>query len=270
MIPMIEDALQQKIQARFQYLKENPLAIKDILNINSTRLDNLIKTMATRPVIPVIKGYPNMNAVSPVICIFLGDESEESGGLGDYGYEDHHTHETTVKLKVKDAPMTLPANAIELVSVKHVRSGQLLSDLDFGYDLGLGRLEIYNSTIATGDLIEVTFLHDRGEGEVISAKFHSSYRIEVWTDNGDDLVDLYNLLKWALLSSRKALGKDNEVLIHSLRGSDVQFRSDYFPNLQFKRSLSYDMEHYESALDPDEKGVPQYADSIEVFQKEYE
>lgn len=272
MIVMGEDYLQDVIQRRFAYLKENPLYIKDILHLPEERLNKLIKTISNSPVIPVIKGQPaTKNSVTNVICIFLGDEDEELGGIADYEFEDWEPKISTVRTRLTPGnTLLMPPNTVSVRSVQHEPTGMFLDDDQYEYDLTLHSIKIYNQNHADKTVFSVQFVHDLGEGEQVQTTFNPSYRIEVWSNNGDYLTELYGLLKWAVLSARTWLGKEAGFLKHHIKGSDQQFKSDYFPNFAYKRSLTYTTMVEESAIYPgDEGGTPHYVDRIEVYQKEY-
>lgn len=76
----------------------------------------------------------------------------------------------------------------------------------------------------------------------------SSYRIECWSDNGDLTGYMYNIAKWALLSSRKEM-LNVSFKLPSLSGTDLEPVPDYMPIFIYRRSLVITFQYENVALD---------------------
>lgn len=106
----------------------------------------------------------------------------------------------------------------------------LLSNDDETQD-GLGNIEMDEDT----------------DDELLEVLYSSSYRAEVWSDNGDLTVELYHLLKWALLSGRKDLIKQG-LFNQKLGGTDFEPAPEYFPIFVYRRALTFWCQTVESVL----------------------
>lgn len=96
------------------------------------------------------------------------------------------------------------------------------------------------SQAGIGDLEYVDYEEGLSQ-EHITSSYSLSYRIECWATNGDLVVQLYNILKWILLSSRGelvALG----MYLQSLSGADYEPAPSFFPEFVYRRSLSLEGE----------------------------
>jgi hypothetical protein len=62
--------------------------------------------------------------------------------------------------------------------------------------------------------------------------------LEVWAKNADLTVELYHLVKWALLSGRDELVNDG-LFRQKLSGSDFQPAPNYFPEFVYRRALTF-------------------------------
>jgi len=106
----------------------------------------------------------------------------------------------------------------------------LLSNDDETQD-GLGDIEIDMDT----------------EDELLEIMYSSSYRAEVWSDNGDLTVELYHLLKWALLAGRNELIRQG-LFNQKLGGTDFEPAPEYFPIFVYRRALTFWCQSIESIV----------------------
>lgn len=80
---------------------------------------------------------------------------------------------------------------------------------------------------------------DGAEEYVITTLFQPTYRLEVWTDNGDLTTQLYTVLKWIMLASRNYLSEVG-LIGQRLGGTDFEPAPEYFPTFVYRRALLLD------------------------------
>jgi hypothetical protein len=276
MIPIVEDYLSELVESKLAYLKTNPNHVDRILGTSQARLDRLKTYIQGKP-IKVIKGYPRTPAELPCVCILLSGEEETQEGLGDYGSGavDLEVREWTEEVEVIDAPNS-EVNApyvrlthspvMEIVSVVHNGLG---SELDpYEYQLiadERGFLAITSGIAEHQDTLTVTYTYKYSAQEQTSVLYESNYRLECWAENGDFVVELYHILKWALLSGRGNLIEGNDLFRQRLSGADFEPAPNFFPSFVYRRALSFWCQF--SVSTPDEE--VQYISGVETNQTEY-
>lgn len=249
MIPIVEDYLNEVLDTKFTYLKNNPQEIDKILHMNSTRRESLKKNIAVSP-LKVIKGYPRTPAQLPCICILLSNEKEIPDGLGDYGEDDFYTDSTSMEeAEVLDYPHSkLPYPSI-IVKRKPIDSILSIVDNITGRTLDkeeymisnhrLGIIGVPNLRPEEGDTVTVNYTYAETGSQDIRVMYDANFRIEIWTQNGDLTVELYHLTKWALLGSRDELVYDKGLVRQTLSGSDFEPVTSYFPEFVYRRALQF-------------------------------
>jgi hypothetical protein len=276
MIPIVEDYLSELIQSKLDYLKNNPDQIGNILGASQARIDRLKNFIANNP-IKVIKGYPRTPADLPSICILLSGEGETQEGLGDYeNMDDDDIREATVEVEVIDRVggklempyVELPYKPIvEVSSIVHNDFGTTLQGNDYAVeDPDLGLVGFYTGLVEDGDTLTVTFTYRNTSVDLTQVLYEANYRLEVWASNADLVVELYHLLKWALLSGRDYLGSDKDIIRQRLGGADFEPAPNYFPEFVYRRALTFWCQFSVSAPNDEEIG---YVQSVVVNQSEY-
>lgn len=249
MIPLVEDYLSELIQQKIQMLRANPRLLRNILGTSEQRLEELAEYLAIKPV-RVIKGYPRGQADLPCICILLSGEDESQMGLGDYIAEDDlDVRSTTNTYEVQSgtdqgvAVTHIRVDNVPLRSVSRIvnHTKGIVLDPDMYYianeDLGLIYL-LDPSEAEAGDEVEVTFSYAYMAIDGLETLYECNYRIESWTVNGDLTVDLYHLVKWALLSGRGSL-IEKGLFRQKLGGADFEPATSWFPEFVYRRAMTF-------------------------------
>jgi len=274
MIPIVEDYLSDLIQSKFSYLKSNPSILPKVLGTSQERINRLVKYLDVTP-INVIKGYPRTPAQLPCICIMLSGEEEAQEGLGNYGEdEDSDMREYTEELVVtshREGKIVLPyvktlnRPIVAITQIIHNNYAITLEDNEYSIlnpDLGLVE---FDGDIEDGDSLTVTYTYRASSLELTQVLYESNYRLECWALNGDFTVELYHLLKWALLTGRDYLGKEKDLFNQRLGGADFEPATSYFPEFVYRRALTFWCQF--TASSPEETYT--YIEAVESNQTEY-
>lgn len=75
--------------------------------------------------------------------------------------------------------------------------------------------------------------------ELYGTLYNAQYRIEVWTDNADLTIVLYNLLKWILLANRSYL-ESQGITRQTLMGTDFEPIKTELPLLIYRRAVVFE------------------------------
>lgn len=249
MIPIVEDYLSELIQSKLTYLKNNPEHIGKILATSQARIDRLKNFMQSTP-IKVIKGYPRTPAELPSICILLSGENEMQEGLGDYGNEDDtDIREVTIEAKVvaiEGGRLAVPyielphKPVVGISSITHNDFGVVLEEEAYNiYNPDLGLVGFYTGMVEDGDSVTVTYTYRNTSTDLTQVLYEANYRLEVWAPNADLVVELYHIIKWALLSGRDHLGSERYIIRQRLGGADFEPAPNYFPEFVYRRALTF-------------------------------
>ena len=249
MIPIVEDYLSDLVETKLKYLVDNPNHINKVLGTSDTRIERLKQYLQSHPV-RVVKGYPRDPAVLPCICILLSSEQETQEGLGDYGAdEDSDVRERTEEariISVQGGKLAIPyvelsrKPAVSISNILHHESGAYINKLE--YDLHSSEKALvgfYTGLVEHGDSVTVTYTYKNTAEEQLRVMYDSNFRLEVWTSNGDLTVELYHILKWALLSGRDHLGADKDLYRQRISGADFEPAPNFFPEFVYRRALSF-------------------------------
>ena len=94
------------------------------------------------------------------------------------------------------------------------------------------------SQISLGDYEDFDDPEQVAAEEHVEVLYECNYRLEAWSSNGDMTVDLYHIVKWALLSGRGFL--DSKGLFRQkLGGADFEPATSYFPEFVYRRALTF-------------------------------
>jgi len=276
MIPIVEDYLSELIQSKLDFLKSNPDRIGNILSTSQARIDRLKNFIGNNP-IRVIKGYPRTPAELPCICILLSGENETQEGLGDYDNTDEYDIlEATIEAEVIDKVggrlevpyIELPYKpVVNVSSIVHNDFGTVIQDDDYEiYNPDLGLVGFYTGMVEDGDTVTVTFTYRNSSTDLTQVLYEANYRLEIWALNADLVVELYHLVKWALLSGRDHLGSDRGIIRQRLGGADFEPAPNYFPEFVYRRALTFWCQFSVSAPYEEEAN---YIDGVVINQLEY-
>ena len=287
MIPVVEDYLSELLERKLTFLVKNPTYYKRILGTSEVRINKLEKFLATTPV-KIIKGYPREPSQLPCICILLSGEEETQEALGnvDEYFQERGTIES--HRVVENEPAVLKATAsgslfaevlepiIAIIGVsfkdKHgnlvaLPEGEFFVNPSFPYQVELCTPELLD----VGDTVYLTYKYASINDEAFTRYlFESNYRIEAWANNGDLVVDLYHLAKWALLSGRDYLASEKLLFQQKVTGADFQPAPNFFPEFVYRRALSFWCQHSILPISSDDIEGGQYIEDIVVTQHLYE
>jgi hypothetical protein len=186
----------------------------------------------------------------PCICILLSNEEETEMGLGDYGEdEDGNILQYTEELEVVStigADYSFPyikLTNLPVVEVTQITNTTLNTDIEpdeyYVEDPDKGIIAIASGVAEHGDTVTVTYTYRQTVIEQMEVLYESNYRLEVWATNGDLTVELYHILKWALLSGRNALIENYDIFRQRLSGADFEPVTNMFPDFVYRRALSF-------------------------------
>jgi hypothetical protein len=241
MIPLVEDYIIENIEERLKVLRANPSAISRIIPLGKERLD-MISKYITKKEILLKKGYPRTPAELPCICIMLSTEDETEEGLGDTGFSGNDSSFLTVGLPVKygtlgwEVQLTKP-NVTKVHSIRHNDTGMVIDDYDVDY--AKSKIIIREDFVMEDDMVTIEFSYTSGAQETVRTMFEAEYRIEIWTENGDLTVDLYHLVKWAMLSGRDFLIDKKDIYRQKLSGGDFEPVRSFEPAFVYRRALTF-------------------------------
>jgi len=106
----------------------------------------------------------------------------------------------------------------------------------------------YMSFVITDDTILTDVYIDRMKGlieaeedeaRILEAYFDPQYRIEVWTNNAEVTIMMWDVAKWLLLRYRAYLETTFGMMSQRLGGGDVIPQPDYYPEFVYIRSLEF-------------------------------
>ncbi|AYP68584.1 hypothetical protein EalM132_00072 [Exiguobacterium phage vB_EalM-132] len=253
MITLAEDYIQDLLNERFQYLRNNPMAVDKILDMPTSKKAKLKAYLASEPAsrLKIIKGYPRTPNVLPCICLLMAGEDESQSGLGDHSElgDDTDLAEDTISLPIqidRDGTniiryLKVPKVPLEgIVSITNVQTGGELYPLD-EYSIlnpNKGIIAIESDSYIEGDILEVVYQYGVHYSESLETLYETNYRLEVWTSSGDLTVEIYHLLKWAILSVRGKLVEQVGLFRQKLGGSDFEPVPNYFPEFVYRRAMT--------------------------------
>lgn len=246
MIPIIEDSISAVISDSFSYLKENPDKINSILYMQESKRKDLITYLTNNP-IKIKRGYPRTNVELPCICILLSGEGESQEGIGDYAQNlsvsvDTNREDLLVQYDPINKSFFIKLSQFPLKTIDNVYN--LMTDETYSN----GELNLQDSTrgiiwlpdsVETNDIIRVEYTYSTCATDGVYTQFESNFRIEVWTTNADLTVQLYYLVKWALLVGRDRLHLEIGLYNQKLGGSDFQPAPNFFPDFVYRRALTF-------------------------------
>lgn len=247
----------------------------------------LEKYMATTS-IKVIKGYPREPSQLPCLCILLSGEEEAQETLGNVDEYFQDRGEIESYRLVENEPAVLKVSAsgtlfaevtnslVAIIAVsykdKHgnliaLPEGEFFINPNFPYQVELCTPECLN----VNDTVYLTYKYvSVNDEDYTRYLFEANYRIEAWANNGDLVVDLYHLSKWALLSGRDHLAKNKLLFQQKVTGADFQPAPNFFPEFVYRRALSFWCQFSAMAISNEDLEGAQYINNVEVTQHLYE
>lgn len=246
MIPIVEDLLSNIVEEKLKWLRTNPDIVDRIFRNASvtsrSRLKEYIKTNG----IKVMRGFPIDRTHLPSYVIMLGVERETQQSLGNYIGDDDlfslkevqgevqtiKKHKHFFVVKTENAPL-YEVESIEYNGVVYE------SKFEFWDDAKGILLLTFPVDLEKAGEVKINYTYKDEGAEEYGSFFHTEYRIETWTNNGDLTVILYHLLKWIMLSSRDKLHKEG-LEIQNLGGLDFEPAPEYFPDFVYRRALTFE------------------------------
>lgn len=287
MIPVVEDYLSELLENKLDYLKKNPDQYANILGSSELRIKRLAEFLDKNQ-IKVIKGYPREPAQLPCVCILLSSEEENQETLGNMDEYVQDRGVRSTKNFVENVPhelkvtadgrlyAELESQADSVVSVSYKDGSGNLIKLPEG-EFFISEKYPYQVQVCTKeplgvyDTVYLTYYY-KGVEDVIYTRylFEANYRIESWANNGDLVVDMYHLVKWALLSGRDYLSKSKLLFQQRVTGADFQPAPNFFPEFVYRRALSFWCQFSAMAIDSTNLEGAKYIDKIVVTQHLYD
>lgn len=247
----------------------------------------LEKFMAITP-IKVIKGYPREPSQLPCLCILLSGEEESQEALGNVDEYFQERGEIESHRLVENEPAILKVTAsgslfaevltpiVAIIGVSYkdkygnlvaLPDGEFFINPNFPYQVEICTPECLN----VNDEVYLTYKYASiNDVEYTRYLFEANYRIEAWGNNGDFVVDLYHITKWALLSGRDYLASNKLLFQQKVTGADFQPAPNFFPEFVYRRALSFWCQFSTMAISNEDLEGGQYIDNVVVTQHLYE
>lgn len=242
MIPMVEDIIYDAIDERLKFLKSNVDILDSIFSSASVTTRNKLKEYISNNSIKVMRGYPITQAQLPAYCIMLGGEQEQVAGLDNYLGEsdDVVTASFTETVPIDNKTGKFQTLHKPLVSITSFTYEGLTYTGDYAgiVDPLKGIVQLTGSDLKD-PTIQVTYVYKSLGYSMYGTMYHSQFRVESWTGNGDLTVILYYLLKWMFLTKRQYFSSQN-LFIQNLGGLDFEPLPEYFPDFVFRRALTFE------------------------------
>lgn len=278
MIPVVEDYLSELLTKKIQSIRGNPNQLDVILGMSETKLNSLKEFFQGRT-LNVRVGYPRTPVELPCVSILLSSEDESQQGLGDYSddFIDGQSNNVQEIVSVIDtvggrlqAPYVVLSGipVDNILSMVNLATGVPIDNTEYEIvDQVLGLVQIDGGLVEHGDSIQVIYTVLETVKEQMEVLYESTYRLEVWAKNADLTVELYHLVKWALLSGRDELVNDG-LFRQKLSGSDFQPAPNYFPEFVYRRALTFWCQFMAST--PTDTPDLHFIQSVEASQNLYE
>jgi hypothetical protein len=248
-IPVVEDYLSELLTNKIQSIRQNPNELDNILGISKAKMDSLKEFFQART-LNVRLGFPRTPVELPCVAITLSSEDEMQDSLGDYSedYINGQSNNLTDTVSVVDtvggllnAPYVIlngvPIDTI--ASIVNLSTGIEITAEEYEIvNQATGLIQINGGQVEHGDAIQVQYSVLESIKEQLEVLYESTYRLEVWAKNADLTVELYHIVKWALLSGRDELIGDG-LFRQKLSGSDFQPAPNYFPEFVYRRALTF-------------------------------
>jgi hypothetical protein len=243
MIPIIEDTLNQIIDTRLKYLKDNVDIVDRIFANTTLTMRNRLKEYISGNKVKTIKGFPRDPAQLPSYVILLGGEQEDESSIGGFMDDDEEYVETvnateTQKIISHEGFLSIKTDKKPIHEVTSITyNGEVFYDDSFEISYPeKGEVLLYFGE--AGGEVSVDFSYKSQGTELYGTMFNSQYRVETWTTNGDLTVMLYHLLKWIFLTARDELAESGLVK-QTLGGMDFEPSPEYFPEFVYRRAMTF-------------------------------
>lgn len=247
MIPLIEDYLVTSLSDSFSYLKRNINSLDRIISVPNTRVAKLKNVLANTP-IRIIKGFPRTPADLPCVCILLSNEEETQEGLGDYDNDDSSNIITVTEsanvIAVEGAVLAIPHLSLgnfPIVGITKMTTQGGAPIPPFEYEVedpDRGLVSMYGP-FGDGESVNVTYQYRKTSTDLVEVMYESNYRLEVWAPNGDLVIDMYQLVKWAMLYNRDNFVTNLGLFRQRMGGADYEPAPSFFPDFVYRRALTF-------------------------------
>lgn len=249
MITLAEDYIQDLLNEKFEYLKRNSYAVDKIIDMPASKREKLKVFLQSDMAknLKVIKGYPRTPNVLPCIVLLMSGEDESQSGLGDYSdvpNEDFEDNTETLAIQDDgDGIKYIQVSKAPLDSIQSIIDPQTGGMLDGVEDYSLlnlnkGIIAIDSDSYNEGDMLEINYQYGVYYTDALETLYEVNYRLEVWTSSGDLTVEVYHLLKWAILAVRGQLVENVGLFRQKLGGADFEPVPNYFPEFVYRRAMT--------------------------------
>lgn len=247
MIPIVEDLLSNVIEERLKWLRNNTDIVDRIFsNATVTARSRLKEYLKNSNGIKVLRGFPMDRTQLPSYVIMLGAERETQQHIGDYIGDDEFFSLESITGEVQPIIQRGEIYAVKtknapLYEVESIEYDGMIYEYEFDFidpDKGVLMLMFPVDTETSGE-VKVNYTYKRQGAEEYGSYFHTQYRVETWTNNGDLTVILYHLLKWIMLSSRDKFHEEG-LNIQTIGGLDFEPAPEYFPEFVYRRALTFE------------------------------
>lgn len=245
---MSEHLIRYVIEEGIEFFRENPQYLDYVLTTHEEDTVKNLKTIITTLEIPVLVGFPRDNMSSPMIALFLEGEQEKVDNLGDI-IGDHNTTDyaifpvTVTSEIITSSSETFPFFylANRPINAAHTlyKDGTVLDTADYtlNFYTTAGR---WGATCTKTSTYTADYVWYQNYQEELCAGINSVYRIEIISNNIEEVLCLYRLVQYLLMADRWDLS-DMGLKNQKMYGGDLEplEQSDQ-PNLLYSRALYFE------------------------------
>ena len=216
------------IREGLERFRNNPNLVDLVYDSHDNRLVNMMARLLQRVDIQVIFGYPRTRAAFPNISIFLEGEEENFQYLAD-SIQEGNDFPRINPVTIKDATLTfdqfpnfqIPNFPINVVSIAIYRNGEEIPDTDYVVNKQNGKGTLIGEYDAN-DTYTIDYIYYENYKETKTAFFDNTYRIEIMSNNPEEVLGLYRILQFLFMANRGLLSSVIGLKNQKLYGEDLK------------------------------------------------
>jgi hypothetical protein len=225
-----------------EYFKDHPELMSQVLTSHDSSLIEKAKYLVEKLPVKVVLSYPRTRLTAPIYAIFLEEEEEEINYVGDKIIPAATTTQTPIAVENESldfvpfprfqllhkpvADLTIFCNGVDIP----------FTDFSLNGYTGEGNLADGYSADAT---YTASYTYFEQYLDPIGGLFRSTYRIECLSNNIEEVLILYRLAQFLLMSNRTGLSNIG-LIKQSLAGSDLEpVASEDQPDFIYRRALFF-------------------------------
>lgn len=245
---MSEHLIRYILETGFEYFRRNISYIDYVLRTHEEDTVKNLKTTLEYLDLPIIIGYPRDNMTIPLISIFLEGEQEKVEYIGDAIGDNSSVEFAINPVVVTDEVIESTATTFPYFELENrpINASYTLYKDDVALETSDYTLNIYTTrgkwaaSCTDTSVYTADYIWYKNYQEELCAGINSVYRIEVISNNIEELLSLYRLVQYLLMASRSQLsylGLKNQ----KLYGGDLEpLETTEQPVLLYSRAIYYE------------------------------